>query len=321
MADGSISMADGLGLKAIDSNEVRRRQQLSGISKSPQFYLTQAEVETQMMNKSSEFKSGSTLEKAVHATSPAGFGAFSPKSAKNPSPSRKLQQVFEEALVREAEDRASKLADINTTLDRQQGKVQVSNPNSQVLFNAKGNPYLEGDPNLGYSLEDLKPRYSSRVTGFPPQTQSDPSPSSNLAHSQPKYNPLPNQNQTQQPALRNHPISTQTHQINPKSNNGQTKPKPRNWAALLQFKSPSLDMKLDYFPDLQRGKEAMVEIDIELTEIGKWNRYLVGHFLDGRMAYPLLVSTARNQWKDLFVAVKPNVAEFFLFEFKVNRLR
>lgn len=71
-----------------------------------------------------------------------------------------------------------------------------------------------------------------------------------------------------------------------------------------------MDMKLDYFLDLQRGKEAMVEIDVELTEVGKWNRYLVGHFLDGKMAYPLLLSIARNQWKDLFVAVKPDVPRF-----------
>lgn len=33
-------------------------------------------------------------------------------------------------------------------------------------------------------------------------------------------------------------------------------------------------------------------------------------------ALPLLLSTAWNQWKDLFVAVKSNVAGFYLFEFK-----
>lgn len=77
-----------------------------------------------------------------------------------------------------------------------------------------------------------------------------------------------------------------------------------------------MNMKLEYFPDPQQRKEAQVEIDLELTEVGKWNRYLIGHFLDGKMAYPLIVSTARNQWKDLFVAVKPDVAGFYLFEFK-----
>ncbi|KAI8559246.1 hypothetical protein RHMOL_Rhmol04G0157600 [Rhododendron molle] len=34
------------------------------------------------------------------------------------------------------------------------------------------------------------------------------------------------------------------------------------------------------------------------------------------MPYPLSVSTARNQWKELFVAVNPNVAGFYLFEFR-----
>lgn len=63
-----------------------------------------------------------------------------------------------------------------------------------------------------------------------------------------------------------------------------------------------MDMKLDHFPDLQRGKEARVEIDLELTDAGKLNKYLVGHFLDGQMAYPLIVSTARNQWKEHFVS-------------------
>ncbi|KAI8547520.1 hypothetical protein RHMOL_Rhmol07G0202200 [Rhododendron molle] len=74
-------------------------------------------------------------------------------------------------------------------------------------------------------------------------------------------------------------------------------------------------MKLEYCPDIQKGKEALVEIDVELIEVGKWNRYVVCLFLDGKMAYPL-VSTARNQWKDLFVVAKPNVSGFYLFEFK-----
>ncbi|KAI8530039.1 hypothetical protein RHMOL_Rhmol11G0023400 [Rhododendron molle] len=60
----------------------------------------------------------------------------------------------------------------------------------------------------------------------------------------------------------------------------------------------------------------MAEIDVELTEIGNWNSYLLGHFLDGQMEYPLLVSTARKQWKDLFIGVKSDVAGFYLFQFK-----
>ncbi|KAI8559923.1 hypothetical protein RHMOL_Rhmol04G0214000 [Rhododendron molle] len=82
-----------------------------------------------------------------------------------------------------------------------------------------------------------------------------------------------------------------------------------------------MDMTLDFFPDLQRGKGALVEIDLEMIDVGKWNRYLVGHFLDGKMAYPLLSSTARNQWKELFMAVKPEVAGFYLFEFRDEQVK
>lgn len=94
------------------------------------------------------------------------------------------------------------------------------------------------------------------------------------------------------------------------------KPKPKNWASLLQSQSPSTEMKLEYHPDLFKGKVAQVEIDIELTDVGMWNKYLIGHFLDGKMAYPLVLSTARYQWKELFVAVKPDVAGCYLFEFR-----
>lgn len=122
--------------------------------------------------------------------------------------------------MREAEERATNLLDNNSQFERQQGKVQIPNLNPHILFNARGNPYVEGDPNLGYSLEDIKPQTVSRASGFsPPQPESDPSPSSpahkqasNLPHSQPKYNPLPNQNH--QSTLRNHspnsPIQSQT---------------------------------------------------------------------------------------------------------------
>ncbi|KAG5557728.1 hypothetical protein RHGRI_007846 [Rhododendron griersonianum] len=325
MADGTISLADGLGLKALDSNELRRRQQVLDPSKSPHFHPSPMKVETQQGGNS---------------------GDSSPKTSKHSSHSRKLQQVFKEALVREAEERASVLLAGNTKIgnisdhiisqdmkveaedelkgsvppssscgsvahspklqnnpnpsaaqkkeaeararvthlhgntyqfQRTPSEVRKSNLNSKILLNARGNPYVEGDPNMGYSLEDTQPRYR--------QVQSNPT--------------LP---------------LHQTH--NPKSISGQSRPKPKNWASLLQSQRPSLDMELDYFPDLQKGKEALVEIDLELTEVGKWNRYLVGHFLDGKMPYALLFSTARNQWKELFVVVKPDVAGFYLFEFK-----
>lgn len=114
MADGTISLADGLGLKALDSNEVRRRQQSSDLTKFPQ---SQMGVEIQQMSNSGNLNSGFTLGNEEHATSSAGFGAFSPKTSKNTSPSRKLQQVFEEALGREAEDQASDLFGSNTKIE------------------------------------------------------------------------------------------------------------------------------------------------------------------------------------------------------------
>ncbi|KAG5553260.1 hypothetical protein RHGRI_011203 [Rhododendron griersonianum] len=278
MADGTISIADGLGLKALDSNEVRRKQQISDLSKSSQVRSTQMEMEIQKVNISGNFNSVPILGNVNQATTSTGFGSFSPKTAKNLSPSRKLQQVFEETLVREAEERAAHLSNnINSTRY------------SQTLINARGTPYLEGDPNMGYDEADTKPRRPSHLA-------------SQVNHFTTEI----------------HPTLPQTHKPNPNPNavRIQGKPKPRNWASLLQSQSPSLEMKLDYFPDLQRGKEALVEIDLELTEVGKWNRYFVGHFLDGKMAYPLLLSTARNQWKDLFVAVKSDVARFYMFEFR-----
>ncbi|KAG5540764.1 hypothetical protein RHGRI_020862 [Rhododendron griersonianum] len=194
---------------------------------------------------------------------------------------RKLQQaLFEEGLILEAEERAR-----NVPLHQQ---VQLPIPTPKVLINARGTPYLEGDPNMGFPEADTKPRRP-----FSPKNQS---------------------NQT----LPIHPTQTLPQQapIKPRPNSNLPKPKPKNWASLLQSQSPSLDMKLEFFLDLFRGKEAQVEIDIELTDVGKWNKYLMGHFLDGKMPYPLVASTARYQWKELFVAVKPDVGGCYLFEFR-----
>ncbi|KAG5513045.1 hypothetical protein RHGRI_038536 [Rhododendron griersonianum] len=47
MADGTISLAEGLGLKALDSNELRRRQQVLDPSKSPHFLPSPMKVGTQ----------------------------------------------------------------------------------------------------------------------------------------------------------------------------------------------------------------------------------------------------------------------------------
>ncbi|KAI8572581.1 hypothetical protein RHMOL_Rhmol01G0210600 [Rhododendron molle] len=209
---------------------------------------------------------GTILRSVAPSSATEDFGPFSPKSSKNPSSSTTLQQVFEEALQQEAEERAAHFL-VHTGKE----KVQLSNPNPRMLeaeeCNSHNNGSLSQSLNHCDEVHNCNPDPTMLINAYPPNT-------------------------------------------------GQNRPKPRNWAALLQSQSPSLDMKLDYFPDLQKGKAATVEIDVVLTEVGKWNKYLIGHFLDGKMAYPLLVTTARNKWKDLFVAVKPDVSGFYLFEFK-----
>ncbi|KAI8550596.1 hypothetical protein RHMOL_Rhmol06G0119500 [Rhododendron molle] len=85
MADGTVSMVEGLGYKAIDSNELRRKQKNSiDLTISPQ---------TQSM----------LLEKPS-ISSQLGFEAHNPKS----SPAWKLQEVpFEESLILGGKERAT----------------------------------------------------------------------------------------------------------------------------------------------------------------------------------------------------------------------
>ncbi|KAG5512916.1 hypothetical protein RHGRI_038666 [Rhododendron griersonianum] len=83
MAEGTVSFADGLGLKALDSNELRRRQQISEFSHSPQFRPNLTEVGNKKMNISTDFQSEFMLRNAVPTASPSGYGAFSPKTLKN----------------------------------------------------------------------------------------------------------------------------------------------------------------------------------------------------------------------------------------------
>ncbi|KAG5565789.1 hypothetical protein RHGRI_001646 [Rhododendron griersonianum] len=244
------------------------------------------------------------------STSP-GCGAISPNSNKKSSPSRKIQQaLFQEGLILEAEERAREQqyevcnfgavvnlahgsssqtqrspAEVQSDPFQQQSDPLQQQQRNQVssilapktLINPRGIPYLEGDPNMGYDEIDTKPRRPWTSIG------------------QSNGNRIPNK---------------------PRQVLNGPKPKPKNWAALLQSQSRAVDVKLEFHPDFFRGKEAQVEIDIELTDVGLWNKYLVGHFLDGKMAYPLVLSTAKNQWKELFVAVKPGVAGCYLFKFR-----
>lgn len=61
----------------------------------------------------------------------------------------------------EAEEQVTHFHGRTYHFEHQQSKVQNSNSNPRILFNARGNPYVEGDPNLGYSMQDIRPRNSN----------------------------------------------------------------------------------------------------------------------------------------------------------------
>ncbi|KAG5565781.1 hypothetical protein RHGRI_001639 [Rhododendron griersonianum] len=348
MADGTLSMADGLGLKAIDSHELHRRHHTLGPEENPQIRPPQMSNPNSpiLFELDSNIPVSNELHPRLHSqgTVPTsssistsnGFGAQSPKSAKNHSLSQKSQQPFnqpspalnqvspKEGMCLDSEARmleivghledelnisedpfvldvlTAKLQSIQQLWKKSEAEerlqheqdhlrqVQPPIPTPRTLINTRGTPYLEGDPNMGYPEADTKPRRP-----FSPKSQFNQNYSTHSTHTLPQQPP-----------------------IKPRPNSNGPKPKPKNWASLLQSQSPSLDMKLEFYPDLFRGKEAQVEIDIELTDVGMWNKYLMGHFLDGKMAYPLIVSTTRYQWKELFVAVKPDVGGCYLFEFR-----
>lgn len=161
----------------------------------------------------------------------------------------------------EAEQRAI-LVQGNNQFTRQSTEVHNSNP--KTLYDARGNPYVEGEPNLRYSPRSLQPRYSQPLLNVVP----NPNITHPLEPASVRANPDKGStiSPSRQPFIKinSQPFTQQTN-IKPRVGQSQSKTKPKNWASLLQSQSPSMDMKLDYFPDLQRGKEALVEIDIELT--------------------------------------------------------
>ncbi|KAF7119420.1 hypothetical protein RHSIM_Rhsim13G0129500 [Rhododendron simsii] len=131
MADGSISFAEGLGCKAQDSIEMRRKQML--IPQNPKSSI-QCGLEVQSpLTLVHSHAISNTQGNAPSSLQPA-TEAVNLNSSEAQSPSRGPHQAF-----------------------FQEG-VQVDKPNPKILYNAKGNPYVEGDPNLGYSVEDVKPR-------------------------------------------------------------------------------------------------------------------------------------------------------------------
>lgn len=93
--------------------------------------------------------------------------------------------------------------------------------------------------------------------------------------------------------------------------------KPNNWASLFRSQGPSKSMKLEHFPELQQEKKAVVKLDAAHLDEITWGNFLVGHFLDGRMDFPLVHSTAFKVWKEFgLISVKTNKSGLFYFQFK-----
>lgn len=197
-----------------------------------------------------------TPQTPTQSNAPSGFEVHSPKSTHNPSPARKLQQIFHQELLRvEFEERL-----VQEALPYDPLETQPMDAGPSILRNARGDPYPDGDPNRDYSEEATQPR-------------------------QPNHSVL---------------------------NKGKTK----NWASIFKSQGLAMDVKLEYFPELHRGKNAEVEIYEDLTEVDSWDKYLVGYFLDGKMPFPLLLSTARNAWKDRLVSLKVDASGFIVFQFR-----
>ncbi|KAF7140962.1 hypothetical protein RHSIM_Rhsim06G0090200 [Rhododendron simsii] len=135
MADGTVSFADGLGCKALDSNELRRKHQISDLAKASQPQLIQSELGTSRLILSDDTNLGPILRSAAPTPSAADFEVLSPKSVKNQSPTQKLQQVFEEALQREAEEQRGARLHVNRAQENQRAiNASESNQASPVAF-------------------------------------------------------------------------------------------------------------------------------------------------------------------------------------------
>lgn len=73
-------------------------------------------------------------------------------------PTQAKLAFFEEGLILEAEERAARVHSHTYQFSHQ--SIEVRNTSPKILYNARGNPYEEGDPNMGYSPRSLQPRYS-----------------------------------------------------------------------------------------------------------------------------------------------------------------
>lgn len=98
------------------------------------------------------------------------------------------------------------------------------------------------------------------------------------------------------------------------TNNPQSKTK--DWASLFSAQCPSKGMQLNHYPELKNGKCAVVELEDSHLDDRNWNCCLVGYFLDGKMPFALLSSTARAVWKNHGQFHIKQVGSCFFFEFQ-----
>lgn len=91
--------------------------------------------------------------------------------------------------------------------------------------------------------------------------------------------------------------------------------KPKTWASLLNAQTPSKSMKLEHYPEFQKGKDAHVQFDESRLDDGVGKHCLVGQFLDGKMPFPLLSATAHVVLKDFGRFTVKQLGACFLFEF------
>lgn len=299
---GTMPLSKTLGTKDVDSQEIRWETEPLNNQKpqAPNTGSSSAKDYKVPTNSSSPnslppLSSNSPPQTPTHSTKPSEFGAHSPNTTQNPSPARMLQQIFQQELLRvESEERLEQEASPPLTgnsvpKNPKESEIEVFVPS--ILHNANGVPYLDGDLNRGYPVDATLPRLSKTHPALPIQTQGA---SSSIHRDGSEATPQPNQSNSL-PANRG---------------------KPKNWASIFKSQSPTMDVKLEYFPELHRGRNAEVEIDEDLTEVDSWDKYLVGYFLDGKMPFPLLLSTARNAWKDRLVSLKVDASGFIVFQFR-----
>lgn len=262
------------------------------------------------------------------------FGIHSPKSPRDLSPVSKLQQVFKQESLRLESEEGSlapqdELEHPNTAMDatnqttHSQGTASISHDSRvsepQLLQNSKGTSYRAGDPNLGYSADTLKPHYTNASTstvGAPLITiQRTSSPLAPIL----VQNPSAATKQNGATSSKS-PVLETTKPLPASKPPASKAPPTRDWASLFRSQGPSKSMKMSFYPELRQGKSAVVKLDASHIDEDSWNHCLVGYFLEGKMDFPLVNSTAHKLWgkktKFGLESVRIDVSGFIYFEFQ-----